>query len=99
MDHKRDGIHEVRRPGGLEPGRGPSPPQWAAPWWRVGMVWLVIGGPLIVVIAGLATAVIAVRGADPVLNTQDSSSFADRPAIQGRNHAATIGTTQARPTP
>ncbi|NWG74270.1 MAG: nitrogen fixation protein FixH, partial [Rubrivivax sp.] len=38
------------------------------PWWRVGMVWLVIGGPLAVVVAGIVTAVIAIRGADPVLD-------------------------------
>ena len=25
----------------------------AQPWWRVGMVWLVIGGPLVVVVASL----------------------------------------------
>lgn len=58
------------------------------PWWRYGMVWLVISGPAIVVVAGIVTAVIAVRGADPVLDTR-----ADRathlPAVQGRNHAAT----------
>lgn len=37
------------------------------PWWRVRMVWLVIGGPAAVVVAGIATAVIAVRGADVVV--------------------------------
>jgi hypothetical protein len=38
------------------------------PWWRVGMLWLVVGGPLAVVVASLVTAVIAYRGADPVLD-------------------------------
>ena len=47
------------------------------------MVWLVIGGPLVVVIAGIATAVIAINGADPVLDTRSSA-----PAVQARNHAA-----------
>lgn len=66
------------------------------PWWRVGMVWLVIGGPLAVVVAGIATAVIAVRGADPVLDTSARSGRtsvvvpdAMTPAMQARNHAAT----------
>lgn len=58
-------------------------------WWRVGMVWVVIAGPLLVVLAGLTTAVIAIRGADPVLSTGEKTSISERPAIQGRNHAAT----------
>ncbi|MGI9153261.1 MAG: nitrogen fixation protein FixH [Rubrivivax sp.] len=61
----------------------------ASPWWRVGMVWLVLAGPAAVVVAGIVTAVIAVRGAEPVLTSQESTKFSDRPAVQGRNHAAT----------
>lgn len=38
------------------------------PWWRVGPMWLVVGGPLVVVMASITTAVIAVKGADPVLD-------------------------------
>jgi uncharacterized protein len=37
------------------------------PWYRYPMVWLVIGGPAVVVVAGIVTAVIAYRGADPVV--------------------------------
>ena len=37
-------------------------------WWRVPHMWLVVGGPLAVVVAGIATAVIAIKGADPVLD-------------------------------
>lgn len=37
------------------------------PWWRVGMVWLVLGGPAAVVVAALSTAVIAYHDADPVV--------------------------------
>jgi len=67
------------------------------PWWRVPMVWLVIGGPLAVVVASLATAVIAVRGADPVLGPGERGGVSERastpdamtPALQARNHAAT----------
>lgn len=62
------------------------------PWWRYGMVWLVIGGPLVVVIAACLTAVIAIRGADPVLSdlpARPGVAAADTPALQARNHAAT----------
>lgn len=38
------------------------------PWWRVPHMWLVIGGPLLVVVASLITAFIAVNHADPVLD-------------------------------
>jgi uncharacterized protein len=56
--------------------------QKTSPWWRHGMVWLVIGGPAAVVVAGIATFVIAATNPDPVLRTTDT------PAVQGRNHAA-----------
>jgi hypothetical protein len=59
------------------------------PWWRVRMVWLVLSGPAIVVVAALLTAVIAVRGADPVIAHDDGGQFAEKSAVQGRNHAAT----------
>ena len=65
--------------------------QPVAPWWREPMVWLVISGPLVVVVAGVVTAVIAVRGADPVIKAEPDSRFESQPAVQGRNHAATQG--------
>lgn len=37
------------------------------PWYREPFVWMVIGGPLAVVIASIITVTIAVRYADPVL--------------------------------
>jgi uncharacterized protein len=55
----------------------------ATPWYRHGMVWLVIGGPAAVVVAGIATLVIAIKHPDPVLQTTAT------PAVQARNHAAT----------
>lgn len=63
------------------------------PWWRIGMVWLVIGGPLVVVVASLVTVVIAAAGADDVLPDEvrqagAARSQAEVPAIQARNHAA-----------
>lgn len=41
------------------------------PWWKVPHMWMVVGGPLVVVVAALATFVIAVRNPDPVLNKND----------------------------
>lgn len=77
----------------------PTPSQ-GAPWWTHGYVWLVISGPLLVVIAGLVTLWIAIRNPDPVLaedyyrrgldiNTTLAKEQALVPALQGRNHAAT----------
>ena len=64
------------------------------PWWREPMMWLVVGGPATVVVAAISTAVIAVRYADPVLDTHAAPT-----AIEGRNHAATPGgkTAPAKP--
>lgn len=70
-------------------------PGGAAPWWRVGMVWLVVGGPAVVVLASLGTAVVAYRGADEVLIATPSARHApvqptgQTPALSARNHAAT----------
>lgn len=58
------------------------------PWWREGMVWLVISGPAVVVVAGIATLVLALRYPDPVL---DDKTIAQQPAVKARNHAATGG--------
>ena len=69
-------------------------------WWRYGHVWLVIAGPAIVAVAATVTAVIAARGADPLvtsdyyrrgieINQQLARERALLPAQQARNHAAT----------
>lgn len=72
-----------------------------APWWKHGLVWLVIAGPAAVVLAGVATIVLASSGADPVVapdyyrrgieinKTLAARDKAQLPALQGRNHAAT----------
>jgi uncharacterized protein len=64
-------------------------------------VWMVIAGPAVVVVAGVATVVIAVRQPDPVVTpdyyrrgieinkTLALRDKANLPAVQGRNHAAT----------
>ena len=65
-------------------------PKPALPWWRVPMVWLVVAGPATVVVASIATCVLAVRGGDVPLHepatAQATTTMA--PATQARNHAA-----------
>ena len=66
-----------------------------SPWWRYGMVWLVIAGPAVVVVASVVTGVIAYRGADvlvvetPSPHQRAPGPTAQTPAVQARNHAAT----------
>lgn len=59
------------------------------PWWRVPFVWMVVGGPAAVVVAGFATLAIAIANPDPVISVKSTGKAADLPAVQGRNHAAT----------
>ena len=40
-----------------------------APWWRHGHVWLLLAGPVSVVLAGLWTAWLALHGSDPLVAT------------------------------
>jgi uncharacterized protein len=64
------------------------------PWWRVPTVWLVLGGPVSVVLACLVTAVFVIRGSDHVVQERElavTPSVATTPAApaeQGRNHVA-----------
>lgn len=72
-----------------------------APWWKFGHVWLVVSGPLIVVVASFLTFYIAVRGMDPIVDENYYQAGLDinkslaakpeslAPAMQARNHAAT----------
>ena len=67
------------------------------PWWSYGHVWLVISGPLIVVVASFTTFYLAANGQDPVLthssaevNQNDEKARTSlAPAMQARNHAST----------
>ncbi|RZI81635.1 MAG: hypothetical protein EOP38_18675 [Rubrivivax sp.] len=54
------------------------------------MVWMVVAGPALVVVAGTATAVIAWRHADPVLTLAPApvGRVGEAPAMQARNKAA-----------
>jgi hypothetical protein len=67
----------------------PTPPGTESPaWWRLPIVWMVILGPLAVVIASFATLALAIRFPDPVLSTPKAALAAEEPAMQARNHAA-----------
>ncbi|HET9821113.1 MAG TPA: hypothetical protein VFQ16_04750 [Burkholderiaceae bacterium] len=69
------------------PTRRDEAPRPVQPWWRHGMVWLVIGGPAAVVVAGFATLAIAIAHPDPVIPTQATAADdASAPAVQARNH-------------
>ena len=66
----------------------------APPWWKFPRVWLVIAGPAVVVVASIATTVLAVQGADPVIRpsaaaADTGSKDAAIPAHSARNHVAT----------
>ncbi len=64
------------------------------PWWKYPIVWLMLGGPAVVVVASVVTTVIAMHGADPVIRPAVSSAdtgskSALMPAASARNHVAT----------
>ena len=70
------------------------------PWWSFGMVWMVIAGPAVVVVAAFITLYLAITIPDPVLPTEalnprsamqnkNQLEEAMAPAMQARNHAAT----------
>lgn len=70
------------------------------PWWKFGYAWLVIGGPLVAVVASFVTLYYAISYADPVVEdyyvkgininkSLEVQSDALAPAQKARNHAAT----------
>jgi hypothetical protein len=74
-----------------------------APWWEFGHVWLVVAGPVVVVIASFITLYLAITRPDPVVTEdyyrkgieinktqKDNANVASMaPALQARNHAQT----------
>ncbi|MFX1677870.1 hypothetical protein PV762_01420 [Mitsuaria sp. CC2] len=77
----------------------------SGPWWRHPIMWLVIGGPTVVVVASMATLTLAIAYPDPVVHSthavdrsgvaaDEVDDLAKTPAMKARNHAATGG--QAR---
>jgi len=69
-------------------------------WWEYGYVWLIIGGPLLVIVASFITAYLAITRPDPAIDdyyrkgieinkTLNAQQNALAPAVQARNHAQT----------
>jgi uncharacterized protein len=74
-------------------------------WWKNGYVWLILGGPALVVVASFVTLYLAITRPDPVTDVDYYSkgininkTLADKPeakidsmapALLARNHAAT----------
>ena len=75
----------------------------SGPWWKYGHVWMVVGGPAVVVVACFFTIYLAVTRPDPLVtdnyferNAEINQSLDAKaaaaslaPAAQARNHAAT----------
>jgi uncharacterized protein len=70
------------------------------PWWKFGYAWLVVGLPLVVVLASFLTLYYAMSSPDPVVENYyvkgininqnlDKQGDALTPAQNARNHAAT----------
>ncbi|PCI61476.1 MAG: nitrogen fixation protein FixH [Methylophilaceae bacterium] len=68
------------------------------PWWKFGYAWMVVSGPLAVVIASFVTLYFAMSYPDPVVEeyyakgiNKNIASQGDAlaPANKARNHAAT----------
>ena len=68
-------------------------------WWRYPLLWMVMAGPAVVVVASFVTLWLAMRTPDPVVaedyyrqGIEINKTLADKklmPALTGRNHAAT----------
>ncbi|WP_042425177.1 FixH family protein [Comamonas granuli] len=80
----------------------PLPEQHSGPWWKYGYVWLIVSGPLAVILAAVVTLWFILRTPDPVIaedyyrrgvdinkTLEDTSDPTLPPALKGRNHAAT----------
>lgn len=76
-------LQLVKKPE-AQPAQQPEP----AAWWRFPMVWMVLAGPAIVVVASFATLTLAILNPDPVLTAPAAATASELPAVQGRNHAA-----------
>ncbi len=69
------------------------------PWWSYGHLWLVISGPVSVVIACIITAYFIINSPNEIISKQDVEieqvpgakmiNGSDAPAMLARNHAAT----------
>jgi uncharacterized protein len=69
-------------------------------WYKNPFIWLLIGGPLVVIIASFITLYLAISHPDPAIDdyyrkgieinkTLDAERDGMAPAVQARNHAQT----------
>lgn len=68
-------------------------------WWKYGHMWLVVGGPLVVVVASFFTMYLAVTSPNEIVSDHDAqsgghavvkdASISNAPAMQAFNHAQT----------
>ena len=43
-------------------------PNSSGPWWKFGHMWMVVGGPAVVVVASFFTIYLAITRPDPVIS-------------------------------
>jgi len=89
--------------------KSPVNPLLGRPWWKEPYVWLVISGPLSVVVACLITAYFILQGPDAVVSENyyregieisqklQTAKPPMQPAQMGRNHSATGGRKDSSP--
>lgn len=81
------------------PGLFKAHPEDGRPWWKYPVVWMVVGGPLSVVLACLVTWYFIMQAPEQVLTRSEDEPNTDQmvrakgvnyaPAEKARNHAAT----------
>lgn len=92
-----------------KPMQMPTPKDGLRPWWKEPYVWLVISGPVSVIIACGITAAYILQGPDAVVPEDSYQAGLEikkqvqsaqppmQPAQMGRNHSATGGQLDAKP--
>ena len=70
----------------------------AKPWWRFPLMWMVVGGPAVVVVASFVTLSLALRYPEVLVEDRAQvagehtvKDAAQQPAVKARNNAATGG--------
>ena len=59
-----------------------STPRASAPWYREPYVWMILGGPLAVILASMVTIYLAVTRPDPVLDRRSGVVMLDPALIE-----------------
>ena len=75
------------RPAPTTPSTAPNESNTPS-WWTFGHVWLVLAGPVLVVLASFITMYIAYTRVDPVVDENYyQKGLALSPAVQSRDHS------------